>query len=68
MSATQGHVKRDPATGAVAVRTHFDESIPQLAEMAWLVADPTLGPRHTTTATVNTWHDLHTPPEPEPGE
>lgn len=55
-----GHVKRDPVTGAVAIRTHFDESNPQLAPMAWLVATMNLGPRTCPSSEVADWDDLYT--------
>lgn len=61
MSAA-GSIKRDPDTGAVAVRTHFDESNPQLAPMAWLVGSITMGSRHATSTEVDDWDDLYTPP------
>ena len=61
MTYTLGHVKRDPATNAVAVRTHFDESNPQLAPMAWLVATVNVGPRHAPTSEVDGWDDIYTP-------
>lgn len=57
-----GTVKHDPVSGAAAVRTHFDETNPQLAPMAWLVADPKMGARHATSAEVADWDDLYTPP------
>ena len=58
---TQGHVKHDPETGAVAIRTGFSESDPQLAGMAWLVATSNFGARHSTTELVAGWDDLFTP-------
>ena len=61
MSYSQGHVKRDPATGNVAIRTQFDDSIPELAAMAWLVATALVGAKHATTAEVDGWDDLYTP-------
>ena len=57
-----GHIKRDPATLAVAVRTYFDESNPQLAPMAWQVATVSQGSRHATSAEVSAWPDLYVPP------
>lgn len=56
-----GAVKHDPVSGAVAVRTHFDEINPQLAPMAWLVADPKMGARHASSIDVAEWDDLYTP-------
>lgn len=57
-----GTIKRDPATGAVAIRTHFDETNPQLAPMAWIVASIKLGSRQASSAEVAEWDDLYTPP------
>lgn len=56
-----GHIKRDPNSGAVAIRTHYDEANPQLAPMAWLVATIGMGPRHATSVEVAEWDDLYTP-------
>lgn len=59
-----GHVKRDPVTGVVAVRTRLPEDDPQLAVMAWRVAsDGRVGSRHTSTAEVDGWDDLFNPDE-----
>jgi hypothetical protein len=58
----QGHVKRNAATAEVAIRTSFDESVPQLASMAWLVATMNIGARNATTAEVADWDDLYEPP------
>lgn len=57
----QGHVKRDPDTGAVAIRTQFPEDIEQLRGMAWLVATFNLGARNAFTSEVESWDDLYTP-------
>ena len=56
-----GHVKRNTETGAVAIRTHFDESIPQLARRAWQVATSDTGGRGAFTADVEDWDDLFIP-------
>lgn len=56
-----GTIKRDPVSGAVAIRTHFDETNPQLASLAWLVATVGSGPRSATSAEVAEWDDLYTP-------
>jgi len=61
MSYTQGHVKRDPATGSVAIRTQFDDTVEQLAPMAWLIATSNIGARNATTGQVESWDDLYTP-------
>lgn len=61
MSHQAGHIKRDPASGAVAIRTNFDEANPQLAPMAWLVGTIGMGSRHAPTTEVDGWDDLYTP-------
>lgn len=68
-----GHIKRDPESGASALRTIFPEDQgPQLANMAWLVGTPNTGARHAPTSEVDGWDDLfvatdpNTAPEPEP--
>ena len=61
-----GHIKRNPETGDVAIRTIFPEdSSPQLANMAWLVATPNVGARHCKSADVEDWADLYIPPGDE---
>ena len=58
-----GHVKHNPETGAVAIRTIFPEDMGQnLADMAWLIATPDVGAKHSNTAGVESWDDLYTPP------
>ena len=58
----EGHTKRDPATGDVAVRTVFPENQgTNLAKMAWLIATPTSGARHAETPEVEGWDDLFVP-------
>lgn len=59
--AEMGHVKRDPATGSVAVRTQFDESVPELARLAWLIASTSFGPRTAPSTEVDSWDDLYVP-------
>lgn len=54
------HVKRNPVTGAVAIRTVFEE-VGALADHAWLVATPGSGAISKTTADVDGWDDLYTP-------
>lgn len=72
MTYIQGHVKRDPATGGVAVRTMFpDEGI---ASQAWLLATLNRGALFVRTSDVEAWEDLFIPvapidpygPPPEP--
>ena len=54
-----GHIKRDPATKAVAVRTQFPEDM--LPDLAWLVATVNLGARNAKTSEVHAWEDLYSP-------
>lgn len=54
-------VKRNPATGEVALRTIFN--IPELEHMAWLVATPNMGARYVGDAAVADWDDLFVPEE-----
>lgn len=63
MTYLAGHVKRDPETGAVAIRTVYDETIPQLARKAWQVATPNIGGLSRFTADVEDWDDLYIPQE-----
>lgn len=55
-----GHVKRDPATGAIAIRTEFPE-VGHLVVHAWLVATIASGAILKITADVDGWDDLYTP-------
>jgi hypothetical protein len=57
-----GHIKRNPDTGEVAIRTMFDESLTELEHLAWLGATIGAGPRHHRTSDVDHWDDLHFPP------
>lgn len=57
-----GHVKRNAETGAVAVRTIFPLTDEQFRSMAWLIATPNVGARNASTADVEGWEDLYTPP------
>lgn len=57
-----GHIKRDPATGAVAIRTMFPQTDAQFIAMAWLVGTTGTGARNATSAEVSTWEDLYEPP------
>ncbi len=60
-----GHVKRDPASGAVAVRSVISENNPQLLHLAWVVATLGSGSRTAPTTEVDGWTDVYTP-EPPP--
>lgn len=74
MSYAEGHVRHNPDTKEVALRTVFsdDPANPQLARLAWLVGTTAMGARTVTTAEVETegWVDLVVPaaPTPPPGE
>lgn len=59
-----GHIKHDPDSGAVAIRTVLPEDNPQLAGRAWLIATAGSGVRSGPTTEVEGWTDLYTPPEP----
>jgi hypothetical protein len=60
----QDHVKRDPETGAVAVRTIFPEE-PPLDAQAWLIATVNRGAHFAKTSEVEAWDDLYEPPPAE---
>lgn len=74
MSYAEGHVRHNPDTKEVALRTVFsdDPTNPQLARLAWLVGTTSMGARTVTTEEVETegWVDLvvPTPVSPIPGE
>lgn len=60
-----GHVKRNPDTDEVALRTIFPEDQgPQMAQMAWLVATKNVGARNAPTSEIGSWVDVYTPPAP----
>lgn len=61
-----GHVKRDPDTGEVAIRTVFPED--DFPNQAWLVATSNVGARNEPTSDVEGWDDLFTPPPDEPAD
>lgn len=68
MEYLTGHVKRNPDTGAVAIRTIFPtNNNEQLANMAWLVATTNIGARHIRNEDAEGWDDLYTP-EPPPAD
>lgn len=60
-----GHVKRNPATNEVAVRSVFDENDPSLVGKAWLVIGPSRGARFASSTEVSGWNTLYTAPAPE---
>lgn len=55
-----GHVKRDPETKTIAIRTRFPDD-PRLSHLAWLVATTHSGSRNAPTTEVETWEDLVVP-------
>lgn len=59
----QGHVKRDPLSGTVAIRTMFDDdpAIPVMAGQAWLTATSNRGAHFAPTSVVESWDDLYVP-------
>lgn len=62
MASKTGHVKHDPKTGSVAIRTVFDPE--QFPNMVWLIATTGMGAQNASEADVAGWEDLFTPPEP----
>lgn len=65
--ADKGHVKRNTATGAVAVRTQHPADDPILGKRAWQVATVNIGAKVLTDAEIQAdsdWVDLFIP-EPE---
>lgn len=62
MTYQPGHVKRNPATGEVAIRTVYPDDEPALAPHAWLTASTHRGAGFVTSDQVADWDDLYTPP------
>lgn len=60
--ADPGHVKHNPATNEVAIRTAFDET--QFPGMVWLVSSISMGARNARQDEVDAWADMYTPPPP----
>jgi hypothetical protein len=61
MTYLTGHVKRDPVTKSVAIKTIFPDNVPELAGQSWLVATVNFGPRTAPTEAVASWDDIYTP-------
>jgi hypothetical protein len=55
-----GHIKRNPATGAVAIRTRFPDD-EAYGKRAWQIANVNVAPRSATTDEVAGWDDLFVP-------
>ena len=64
MTYATGHIKRDPANGAVAIRTIFAEE-GGLTSQAWLVATANRGAVFLRTSDIEAWDDLYTPAQDE---
>lgn len=60
------HVKRDPESGAVAIRTIQPDDPKAVVPQAWLMATPHFGAHNKSTADVEGWDDLYVPPAPAP--
>jgi hypothetical protein len=58
----EGHVKRDPATNRVALRTQFRED--EIPDMAWLVVTTNFGSKYVPSVLVEGWDDLYVPTLP----
>lgn len=56
----EGHVKRNPETGEVALRTHFADNA-DFVNMLWLVSNSVRGPYNVGTLAVDLWDDLFVP-------
>ena len=63
MSYATGHVKRNPATGAVAIRTAYPDDEPDMADHTWLTATTNRGAGFARTDQVADWDDIYTPEE-----
>lgn len=61
MAHVQGHVKRNPSTGDVALRTRYEPTNDKLAAMLWLVSSPVTGVKYVGDDFVDGWDDLFTP-------
>ena len=61
MTYAAGHIKRDPDTGAVAIRTTFPDDGRTFSSMAWWVATINRGATHERTDTIEHWTDLYVP-------
>lgn len=54
-----GHIRRDPVSASVAVRTVFSEV--EFPDMAWLVATTNFGAKNVASSYVEGWDDLLVP-------
>lgn len=60
MTYTQGHIKRDPASGTVAIRTIWPEE-GDMINQAWLSASAGRGCQFIRSSDVADWDDLFVP-------
>lgn len=68
MTYYPGHVKRDPETGRIAIRTIFSDTDPDIRERAWLGSTTYRGSFFANPEMVEGWDDLYVPDPPaEPG-
>lgn len=61
----EGHVKRDPASGSVAIRTNQPVDAPPGAftkAMGWLAVSTYAGANYVGQEVVEAWDDLFVPP------
>jgi hypothetical protein len=59
----EGHIKHDPETNSVAIRTVFPDDQPAYADWAWIVSGTSRGASCVPTSEVESWGDLYAPPE-----
>lgn len=62
----EGHIKHDPITNSVAIRTIFPEDQPAYADSAWIVTGTKKGASCAPTSVVESWNDLYSPSETIP--
>jgi hypothetical protein len=67
MSYRKGHIRRNPETGEIAIRTMFPEDQGStLAGLAWIISSADNGARHSKTPEIEEdgWEDFWVPEEP----
>lgn len=64
VSMPTNSVLRNPQTGAVAIRTIFDQAEPAFADMTWLIATSSQGALNVSSASVDGWDILFVPGNP----
>lgn len=63
MTYKAGHIKRDPVTGHVGIRTVLQANQPATQQYAWSVSAHDVGSRNLSDADVADWEDLYVPPD-----